>query len=102
MFLDPLIRRNRPFVEAAIGLHQAGRVPAGSYLLDLDAIAANAAAIAAEAKRLGLAVFAMTKQLGRNPPAMAAIVEAGIDRFVAVDMACAGPIRRHGHRLGHI
>lgn len=102
MFLEPLIRRNRAFVETAIRLHQEGRIPAASFVLDLDAMRANAAVISAEAKRLGLAVFAMTKQFGRNPPAMAALQAGGIDRFVAVDMACARPIKRNGFHLGHI
>lgn len=102
MFLEPLIRRNRALVETAIELHQSGKVPAGSFVLDLDAMQANAEVIAAEAKRLGLAVFAMTKQFGRNPPAMAALQTGGVDKFVAVDMACARPIKRNGFQLGHI
>ena len=36
MFLEPLIRRNGALIETAIGLHQEGRIPAGSYVLDLD------------------------------------------------------------------
>jgi len=102
MFLEPLIRRNGALIETAIGLHQEGRIPAGSYVLDLDVMRRNAGIIAAEAKRLGLAVFAMTKQFGRNPPALAAVRAGGIERFVAVDMACARPIARNGFRLGHI
>ena len=102
MFLEPLIRRNRALVETAIRLHQEGCIPAGSYVLDLDAMRRNAGIIAAEAKRLGLAVFAMTKQFGRNPPALSAVHSGGIERFVAVDMACARPIARNGYHLGHI
>lgn len=102
MFLEPLTRRNPAFLETAIRLHQVGRIRAASYVLDLDTIEANATAITAEAKRLGLTVFAMTKQLGRNPRAMAALVAGGIDKFVAVDMACARPIHRHRFHLGHI
>ena len=102
MFLEPLIRRNRALIETAIYLHQDGRIPAGCYVLDLDAMRANAGIIAAEAKRLGLAVFAMTKQFGRNPRAMAALRAGGIDKFVAVDMACARPIKRNGFHLAHI
>src|SRR5262249_36615959 len=62
----------------------------------------NAGIIAAEAKRLGLAVFGMTKQFGRNPRAMAALRAGGIDKFVAVDMACARTIKRNGFHLAHI
>ena len=42
MFLKALQARNRAFLEAAVALHQAGRVPAGAYLLDLDTMTGNA------------------------------------------------------------
>ena len=102
MFLKALRTRNRAFLEAAVALHQAGRVPAGAYLLDLDTMTGNAQLMSAEAGRLGLDVLAMTKQIGRNPPALNALRAGGIDRFVAVDMACARPICAHGHRLAHL
>ena len=102
MFLKPLLGRNPQFVQAAVELHQAGRIPANSCVLDLDAIEANAAGLCREARRLGLTVYAMTKQIGRAPGALAAMTAGGVDGFVAVDMACARPITRHGHRLGHL
>lgn len=102
MFLDLLTRRNPRFIEAAIALHQDRRIPAGSYVLDLDAMAANASRFVGEARRLGLTVFAMTKQFGRNPAAMDAVAAVGMDRFVAVDMACARRIVGAGHRVGHL
>ena len=102
MFLKALQSRNRAFLEAAVALHQAGRVPAGAYLLDLDTMTENARLMSAEAARLGLDVLAMTKQIGRNPPALDALKAGGIDRFVAVDMACARPIHASGHGLAHI
>ena len=61
MFLDPIRRRNPRLVEAAIALHQAGRIPANTYLIDLDAVEENARIIADEACRLGLPAFAITK-----------------------------------------
>ena len=102
MFLQSLLRKNPAFVEAVIALHQAGAIPANSYALDLDAVAANTAHLMGEAKALGLTVYAMTKQLGRAPGALAAITGAGVDGYVAVDMACARPIAANGHNLGHI
>ncbi len=102
MFLKALKARNRAFLEAAVALHQAGRVPAGAYLLDLDTMTENARLMSAEAARLGLDLLAMTKQIGRNPPALDALKAGGIDRFVAVDMACARPIHANGHGLAHI
>ena len=102
MFLDVLLRRNRAFLEAAVALHQAGEIPANSYVLDLDAVAANSAAFCEEAHRRGLRVLAMTKQVGRAPGALDAMARGGADGFVAVDMACARAIGANGHRLGHL
>ena len=102
MFLRSLLDRNPGFVRAAVELHQAGEIPANSYVLDLDAIEANARVLCTRARTLGLTVYAMTKQIGRAPGALAAMAAGGVDGFVAVDMACARPIVRNGHRLGHV
>ena len=42
MFLSNLRRRNPGFLRAAMALHADGSVPANSYVLDLDAVTANA------------------------------------------------------------
>jgi predicted amino acid racemase len=102
MFLELTKRRNPRFIEAAVELHQAGAIPAGSYVLDLDTIAANASAFASEADRLRLTTFAMTKQLGGNPALLDTLVAAGIHSFVVVDMACARRVHGNGKRVGHI
>ncbi len=102
MFLQTLLRRNPQFVEAAIELHQAGSIPANSCVLDLDTIEANTVGLCAEAHRLGLTVYAMTKQIGRAPSALSAMTSGGVDGFVAVDMPCARPVVRNGHNLGHL
>ena len=93
MFLHSLLRTNPVFVTAAIELHQAGRIPANSYVLDLDMVGQNAGHLMAEARKYGLAVFPMTKQFGRNPEVLKVLCAAGVDRYVAVDMACARAIR---------
>ena len=102
MFLNALLTRNRPFVEAAVRLHQEGRIPANSYVLDLDAIESNTRHFSGEAHRRGLTVYAMSKQLGRAGGALDAITRGGADGYVAVDMACARPIVAGGHRLGNL
>lgn len=53
MLLEPLLRRNRPFVEAAAELHRAAEIPADSYVLDLDAVRHNVGILQAEADRSG-------------------------------------------------
>ena len=102
MFLDVLLRRNPGFVEAAMALHQAGKLPANCYVLDLDAVERNARLFAAEAARLGMKTFAMTKQVGRSSGFCKALLAGGIDRAVAVDMACAVACARAGLHTGHL
>ncbi len=102
MFLQSLLRQNPAFMEAVVALHQAGSIPANSYVIDLDAVAANTSHLMDEAKKLGLTVYAMTKQLGRAPGVLDAMSGAGVDGYVAVDMTCARPIAANGHKLGHI
>lgn len=102
MFLSLLRRRNPDFIRAAQTLHRAGLIPANSYVLDLDAVTRNARATRAEGDRLGLKVFAMTKQVGRQTGFSAAVMNGGIDRAVAVDMACAIACHNAGLRIGHL
>lgn len=102
MFLDVLIRRNAAFIEAAIKLHQQGKLPPNCYVLDLDAVEANARAFAAEAAKHELKVYAMTKQVGRNSGFCKAVMRGGIDRCVAVDVACGVSCDRAGLKVGHL
>jgi len=102
MFLDVLRRRNPAFVLAAQRLHREGAIPANSYVIDLDTVAENARLTRTEAERLGLKVFAMTKQVARHSGFCKAVMEGGIDRAVAVDMACAIACVRAGLRVGHL
>ena len=102
MFLDVLRRRNPAFIEAAIGLHQQGKLPANAYVLDLDTVERNAKILKQEADRLGLNIFAMTKQVGRSSSFCKAVMRGGIERAVAVDMACARATHKAGMKLGHL
>ena len=102
MFLDILRRRNPNFVTAAMRLHQEGRIPANSYVLDLDAVEANSRHFACQAKKFGMKTFAMTKQVARNSSFCQAVMRGGIDRAVAVDMACARACAKAGMRVGHL
>lgn len=102
MFLDLLRRRNPAFVLAAQALHRAGAIPANAYVLDLDAVTENARLIRAEGDRLGLKIFAMTKQVSRQSGFAHAVMAGGIDRAVAVDMACAIACHKAGLPIGHL
>ncbi|MBX3069386.1 MAG: alanine racemase [Thermomicrobiales bacterium] len=102
MFLNRLQSDNPALLDAAVELHQSGQIPANTWLFDLDTIAANARIQAAEAKRLGLTTFLMTKQIARNPLVAATALANGIDKTVAVDMTCAHLLNRCGLPVGHI
>ncbi len=102
MFLDVLRRRNPAFIEAVMGLHQQGLIPANAYVLDLDAVEANARVLKSEADKHGLKIFAMTKQVGRASSFCAAVRRGGIDKAVAVDMACARATHNAGLKVGHL
>lgn len=102
MFLSRLLDQNPRLAQAACALHQGGALRANTYLLDQDAFEANARAIADAAARHGLAVYAMTKQFGRNPDGCAAIAAAGIERAVAVDLQCMEALARGPLRVGHV
>ncbi|MDE0591508.1 alanine racemase [Halocynthiibacter sp. C4] len=102
MFLDLLMRRNPQFIEAAMALHQQGKLPSNAYVLDLDTVEENARVFQAEARKHGLTTFAMTKQVGRHSGFCEAVMKGGIDRSVAVDMACATACDRAGLKTGHL
>ncbi|QYO76272.1 alanine racemase [Devosia salina] len=102
MFLDVLRRRNPAFIEAAMALHQSGQIPANAYVLDLDAVEANARVLKTEADKNGLKIFAMTKQVGRASSFCQAVQRGGIEKSVAVDMACARATHNAGMKVGHL
>ncbi len=102
MFLDLIRRRNPAFLDAISTLHASGHLPANCFVIDLDAVRRNAAAFVVAAEPLGLKVFAMTKQIGRNRDVSRALVSAGITHAVGVDLQCAVAARAGGLGVGHI
>ena len=102
MFLNKLIERNPDFIKCVVNFQQDGKIPANSYVLDLDTIGENAAILAEDGKRLGMKVFPMTKQIGRNPAVNKVLAKAGLDAFVAVDMSGAYQIHNQGLHIGHL
>jgi len=102
MLLARALKRNPEMLAAAIDLHQSGAIPPATYLVDLDAIAANAKAMADECKRHNLRSYLMTKQNGRNPYITQVALEMGIDSTVAVEAMEARVIHRFGQPVGHV
>lgn len=102
MFLETLQRRNPALLRAAAELAIERRIPPNSYVLDLDVIAANGRAIRQEADKLGLRLYFMLKQIGRNPVVTNALIAEGSRETVSVDIACANALATHGIGLGHV
>lgn len=101
MFLDTLLTRNPGLVEAATALHRDGEIPPDTYVMDLDAIEANAALLAAEAERLGISLWFVVKQLGRNPELIRAIARH-IPKYAAIDPPEARTLHAAGARAGNL
>jgi predicted amino acid racemase len=102
VFLERTRRRNPALIRAAVRLHQAGEIPANTFLFDADAFARNGARLRAAAEREGLRLYFMTKQHGRNPELFRRVVRAGARETVAVAMEDARILHRHGLALGHV
>lgn len=102
MFLDVLRRRNPALLAAAGALALERQIPPNTFVIDLDTVRANGAAIRGVAAAEGLQLYFMTKQFGRNPLATAALVENSKAETVAVDMADANALVANGFRLGHV
>ena len=100
MFIERLKRLNPSLVTDAVQLHQAAELRANTYLIDIATMTANTRVIRAEADRLGLSLYAMAKQFGRNRDACDAVVDGGIEACVAVDIQCMEAVARSRMRIG--
>lgn len=101
MFLDAVLARNPELVDVAVSLHRSGAVPPDTYVIDADTVEANAALLAGEAERLGLSLWFVVKQLGRNPALIRAIARH-IPRFAAIDPYEARLLHEAGARAGNL
>lgn len=102
MFLEKTIKRNPALVEAAIAMHQQGAIQPDTYVMDLDQIEKNTRLLAEEAKKQGISLYMMTKQIGRNPELAKRIAAAGIKQAVAVDPWEALVLAKAGVSLGNV
>lgn len=101
MFLDTVLARNPRLVACATELHRSGAIPPDTYVMDLDAISANAALLAEEAGRLGLSLWFVIKQLGRSPALIRAVARH-IPRSAAIDPPEARALHRAGALAGNL
>jgi predicted amino acid racemase len=100
--LETMARRNPALVRTAALVHRERLVPPDTYVADLDAIRANAAALRAALGRHGLVSYYEAKQLARNPLVCTALVEAGFEAAIAIDVEEAAALHENGFRVGHV
>ena len=102
MFLEAVLQRNPGLIQAAFELHRSGRITPNTYVIDVDAVGANAAMLAEKAAAHGIDLYMMTKQFGRLPALARIIAAAGIKKAVAVDPWEALALGRAGIELGNV
>lgn len=102
MLLDALRQRNPELAVAAIRCHQEQVVAPNTYLFDLDTIKENTTRFHEASSSVGLSAYFMAKQYGRNPDVSRAVIDAGIEKAVAVDLQCMTAHRSHGIPVGHV
>ncbi|MFE9883496.1 alanine racemase [Streptomyces scopuliridis] len=101
MFLETVLTRNPALVDTATALHRSGAIPPDTYVMDADAVEGNAALLAAEAERLGLSLWFVVKQFGRNPALIRAVARH-IPRFAAIDPSEARTLHAAGAQAGNL
>ncbi len=102
MYLDALVEKNPALIRAGTALHREGRVPAGTYVVDIETVRRNAMANAAAAKKAGISLYFMSKHFNRNPLVAHAIADAGIPSAVCVELQDALYLHRFGVPIGHV
>jgi predicted amino acid racemase len=102
MFLNMTLKRNEGLIRAAARLHQEGKIPANTYVIDLDSLERNVQLISKTAKEHGLHLYYMTKQIGRSRFVGQVIQRNGIERAVAVDIDEAIELKKGNCQIGNI
>jgi predicted amino acid racemase len=101
-FLETIVKRNPKLIDSAFDLHRDRKIPTDTYLVDLDSVKRNAAAISEAARRSSIKNYFMTKQFGRNPLMSKAIVQSGIQSAVAINIDEAKILHGYGFRVDHV
>lgn len=102
MFLSRVLENNSALVEYAFELQQNGIILPDTYVLDYDAIIENALQMKKIADPLGVKLFFMLKQIGRNPLIAQGLMDIGFDGVVAVDFKETLTMIRNNIKLGNV
>jgi predicted amino acid racemase len=102
MFLNTLLERNPALAEFALDCHRSGKLLPDTYLLDMDSIEENAALMLDEARKHGIRLYFMLKQIGRVAPVAHMLTRMGFAGAVCVDFREALTMLEHGVPLGNV
>jgi predicted amino acid racemase len=102
MFINMTLKRNEGLIKSAMKLHQEGKIPANTYVIDLDSLEHNVKKLSETAKEHGLNLYYMTKQIGRSGLVGKIIEQHGIERAVAVDIDEAFELKKENCQIGNI
>jgi len=102
MFLEKTIERNHRLVELAMEYIATGIIQPDTYVIDLDSLIDNAKKMLESAKKTGIHLYFMTKQIGRNPYIAQKLMDLGYDGAVCVDYREAQRLGSAGIKIGHV
>lgn len=100
--LNRTIQRNPALIKDSVSLHQAGIIPSDTFVIDLDAIESNARIMSESARKIGVGLYYITKQFGRNPIVAKTIVKGGIRKAVVIDIDECRILHNYGLEIGHV
>lgn len=102
MFLNALKKRNPDLLHTAIQLHQENKIPANTWVVDLDTIQENAQILYEAKLENGLETYVMAKQHARNPLITNLAVREGLNAAVCVDEQCCHVSEKYDTPVGHV
>ncbi|MDD1780549.1 YhfX family PLP-dependent enzyme [Enterovibrio sp. ZSDZ35] len=103
MFLEALKKQNSELIQSAVLLLRQGEILPDTYVIDVDQFRENAKKIKQKADVCGIKLYAMTKQVGRNPVlAKILIEECGYEGAVCVDFKEALSLHKEGVKIAHV
>ena len=102
MFIKQLVEENPRLIDFSKEHWEKGNIEPDSYVIDLDMLLANAEKIFEKAQSLGIKLYVMTKQFGRNPYIAKKLMEMGYEGCVTVDYREADILYEAGVKIGNI
>lgn len=102
MFLEMVKKRNPELIDYSVFLHQKGFILPDTYVLDLDRIKENASKLISKADEMGIELFFMLKQIGRNPLVAKELIKSGMKSPVVVDFKEAKVMMDNNIPLGNV